>query len=53
MILKLFNLHAFKQKSPEDIAYRKLSVEVLRYAKGIPLALQILGSLLYGRTTEA
>nr|XP_007160451.1 hypothetical protein PHAVU_002G323300g [Phaseolus vulgaris]ESW32445.1 hypothetical protein PHAVU_002G323300g [Phaseolus vulgaris] len=51
--LKLFSLHAFKQKSSEGIAYMDLSVKVLRYAKGIPLALQILGSLLYGRTREA
>jgi len=51
--LKLFSLHAFKQKSSDEIAYMDLSVKVLRYAKGIPLALQILGSLLYGRTREA
>ena len=51
--LRLFSLHAFKQKSSEEIAYMDLSVKVLRYAKGIPLALQILGSLLYGRTREA
>nr|XP_007160452.1 hypothetical protein PHAVU_002G323400g [Phaseolus vulgaris]ESW32446.1 hypothetical protein PHAVU_002G323400g [Phaseolus vulgaris] len=50
---KLFSLLAFKQKSSEEIAYRELSEKVLRYAKGIPLALQILGSLLYGRTREA
>ncbi|KAL9318299.1 hypothetical protein ACSQ67_014816 [Phaseolus vulgaris] len=51
--MRLFSLHAFKQKSSEEIAYRELSEKVLRYAKGIPLALQILGSLLYGRTREA
>ena len=51
--LRLFSLHAFKQKSSEEIGYRELSEKVLRYAKGIPLALQILGSLLYGRTREA
>nr|XP_007160457.1 hypothetical protein PHAVU_002G323800g [Phaseolus vulgaris]XP_007160458.1 hypothetical protein PHAVU_002G323800g [Phaseolus vulgaris]XP_007160459.1 hypothetical protein PHAVU_002G323800g [Phaseolus vulgaris]ESW32451.1 hypothetical protein PHAVU_002G323800g [Phaseolus vulgaris]ESW32452.1 hypothetical protein PHAVU_002G323800g [Phaseolus vulgaris]ESW32453.1 hypothetical protein PHAVU_002G323800g [Phaseolus vulgaris] len=50
---KLFSLHAFKQKSSEEIGYRELSKKVLTYAKGIPLALQILGSLLYGRTKEA
>ena len=50
---KLFSLLAFKQKSSEEIAYRELSEKVLRYAKGIPLALRILGSLLYGRTREA
>jgi len=51
--LTLFNLHAFKQNSSEEIAYMDLSVKVLRYAKGIPLALRILGSLLYGRLREA
>ena len=51
--MRLFSLHAFKQKSSEEIGYRELSEKVLRYAKGIPLALQILGSLLYGRTREA
>ncbi|KAK8472868.1 hypothetical protein PHAVU_002G323400 [Phaseolus vulgaris] len=50
---KLFSLHAFKQKSSEEIGYRELSKKVLTYAEGIPLALQILGSLLYGRTREA
>ncbi|XP_022639941.1 TMV resistance protein N-like [Vigna radiata var. radiata] len=51
--LKLFNLHAFKQNSSEEITYMDLSVKMLRYAKGVPLALQILGSLLYGRQREA
>ncbi|KOM24857.1 hypothetical protein LR48_Vigan1964s000100 [Vigna angularis] len=51
--LKLFNLHAFKPNSPEEITYMDLSVKVLKYAKGIPLALQILGSLLYDRQREA
>ncbi|KAK7370050.1 hypothetical protein VNO80_12104 [Phaseolus coccineus] len=51
--LRLFSLHAFKQKYSEENAYMDLSLKVLRYAKGIPLALQILGSLLYGRTREA
>ncbi|ESW32528.2 hypothetical protein PHAVU_002G323200 [Phaseolus vulgaris] len=50
---KLFSLHAFKQKSSAEKSYMDLSEKVLRYAKGIPLALQILGSLLYGRTREA
>ena len=51
--LKLFNLHAFKQNSSKEITYMDLSIKVLRYAKGIPLALQILGSLLYDRQREA
>ncbi|BAU03413.1 hypothetical protein VIGAN_UM101100 [Vigna angularis var. angularis] len=51
--LKLFILHAFKQNSSHEATYKDLTEEVLRYAKGIPLVLQILGSLLYGRTREA
>ncbi|KOM32033.1 hypothetical protein LR48_Vigan01g158900 [Vigna angularis] len=51
--LKLFSLHAFKQNSSQETKYMDLVEEVLGYAKGIPLALQILGSLLYGRTREA
>ncbi|BAT72698.1 hypothetical protein VIGAN_01012900 [Vigna angularis var. angularis] len=51
--LKLFSLHAFKQNSSQETTYMDLAEEVLRYAKGIPLVLQILGSLLYGRTREA
>ncbi|XP_047148419.1 disease resistance protein RUN1-like, partial [Vigna umbellata] len=51
--LKLFNLHAFKQNSSKEITYMDLSIKVLRYAKGVPLALQILGSLLYDRQREA
>ncbi|WVY96630.1 hypothetical protein V8G54_028781 [Vigna mungo] len=50
--LKLFNLHAFKQNSSKEITYMDLSIKVLRYAKGVPLALQSLGSLLYGRQKE-
>ncbi|XP_022640193.1 disease resistance protein RPP4-like [Vigna radiata var. radiata] len=51
--LKLFNLHAFRQNSSKEITYMDLSIKVLRYAKGVPLALQILGSLLYDRQREA
>ncbi|XP_014499943.1 disease resistance protein TAO1-like [Vigna radiata var. radiata] len=51
--LKLFSLHAFKQNSSQEITYKDLTEKVLRYAKGIPLVLQTLGSLLYGRTREA
>ena len=51
--LKLFNLHAFKQNSSDESTYMDLSIKVLRYAKGIPLVLRLLGSLLYGRKKEA
>ncbi|KHN09908.1 TMV resistance protein N [Glycine soja] len=49
--LKLFSIHAFHQNQPIE-TYKELSEKVLRYAKGIPLALQILGSLLYRKTEE-
>ncbi|TKY68181.1 TMV resistance protein N [Spatholobus suberectus] len=50
--LKLFSLSAFKENRPIE-TYMDLSVKVLNYARGIPLALNALGSLLYGRTREA
>lgn len=50
--LNLFSIHAFHQNYPRE-TYMGLSIKVLHYAKGIPLALQILGSLLYGRTKAA
>ena len=50
--LNLFSIHAFHQNHPRE-TYMDLSIKVLHYAKGIPLALKILGSLLDGRTKEA
>ena len=50
--LNLFSIHAFHQNYPRE-TYMDLSIKVLHYAKGIPLALKILGSLLDGRTKEA
>ncbi|XP_057421827.1 disease resistance protein RPV1-like [Lotus japonicus] len=50
--LQLFSLNAFKQTHPIK-TYMGLSEKVLNYAKGIPLALKVLGSFLYGRTREA
>ncbi|KAL6225292.1 hypothetical protein ACLB2K_004142 [Fragaria x ananassa] len=46
--LKLFSLNAFKRDYPEK-NYLALSNEVLDYAKGLPLALEVLGSYLHGR----
>ncbi|XP_059625790.1 disease resistance protein RPV1-like isoform X2 [Cornus florida] len=47
--LRLFSWHAFRRDSPiED--YEILSQEVVSYAKGLPLVLEILGSFLSGRT---
>ncbi|KAI5384429.1 hypothetical protein KIW84_071444 [Lathyrus oleraceus] len=49
--LKLFCLNAFKQKEPIE-TYVSLTKEVLNYAKGVPLALKVLGLFLQGRTKE-
>ncbi|GAU12880.1 hypothetical protein TSUD_73670 [Trifolium subterraneum] len=50
--LRLFCLNAFKQNYPVD-DYADLSEKILNYAKGVPLALKVLGFLLCGRTKEA
>ncbi|XP_057420005.1 disease resistance protein RUN1-like isoform X3 [Lotus japonicus] len=50
--LQLFSLYAFKQICPME-GYADLVEKVLEYAKGVPLALKVLGSLLYGRTRKA
>ncbi|PNX95556.1 TIR-NBS-LRR resistance protein [Trifolium pratense] len=49
--VQLFCLFAFKQKQPKS-SYMSLTNQVLDYAKGLPLALKVLGSLLYGKTKE-
>ncbi|XP_057990884.1 disease resistance protein RPV1 isoform X2 [Hevea brasiliensis] len=49
--LNLFCLHAFKQNYPSE-GYMELSQKAINYAKGIPLALIVLGSNLYGKGTE-
>ncbi|XP_043714551.1 disease resistance protein Roq1-like [Telopea speciosissima] len=47
--LQLFSWHAFRQDDPlED--YVQLSNDVINYAGGLPLALEILGSHLYKRS---
>ncbi|GJU78836.1 Toll/interleukin-1 receptor domain-containing protein [Tanacetum coccineum] len=46
--IRLFNKHAYNEKSPiKD--YEKLSLGVVTYAAGLPLALKVLGSFLYDR----
>ncbi|MED6181795.1 hypothetical protein PIB30_022680 [Stylosanthes scabra] len=49
--LQLLTLHAFNGKSIQ-MGYHCLMVEVAKYAKGVPLALKVLGSFLYGKSVE-
>ncbi|KAJ9676310.1 hypothetical protein PVL29_025033 [Vitis rotundifolia] len=46
--LQLFCSYAFKQHHPKE-GYRDLPHQVVRYADGLPLALKVLGSLLFGK----
>ncbi|XP_059665316.1 disease resistance protein RUN1-like [Cornus florida] len=49
--LELFSWHAFMKNHPvED--YLELSRYLINYAKGLPLALQVLGSFLFGRSKK-
>ncbi|XP_050279207.1 disease resistance protein Roq1-like isoform X2 [Quercus robur] len=50
--LKVFSWKAFKKPHPEH-NYVDLSMEFVRYANGLPLALKVLGSSLFGRTPDA
>ncbi|KAG2667219.1 hypothetical protein I3760_15G102800 [Carya illinoinensis] len=49
--LRLFSLHAFKKDEPSD-EYVDLAKQVIQYAKGLPLALAVLGSDLKGKSTN-
>lgn len=48
--LELFNLNAFFNENLPSIGYKELSMRAIVYAKGIPLALKILGSYLRGKS---
>ncbi|XP_058758851.1 disease resistance protein RPV1-like [Vicia villosa] len=50
--LQLFCLNAFKQKEPRE-TYVTLTTKVLNYAKGVPLALKVLGLFLQDRAKES
>ncbi|KAG9160240.1 hypothetical protein Leryth_023805 [Lithospermum erythrorhizon] len=50
--LRLFCLHAFKNDHPHE-DFKEVSLQVLRYAGGLPLALQVLGDHLYKREKRA
>lgn len=47
--LKLFTLKAFKKPYPE-VNYVDLSIKLVDYCQGLPLALKVLGSSLFDRT---
>ncbi|KAL4597886.1 hypothetical protein ACB092_11G020400 [Castanea dentata] len=47
--LELFSMHAFQKNKPEE-DYSELTNQVICYAKGIPLALSIIGASLRGRS---
>ena len=49
--LTLFSLNAFKKKHPEK-GYKHLSKRAVDYAGGVPLALKVLGSYLYKKSSE-
>ncbi|KAK4269101.1 hypothetical protein QN277_022304 [Acacia crassicarpa] len=48
---KLFNLHAFNTDRP-IMGYEELTVRTVVYAKGVPLALKVLGSYLRGTSKD-
>jgi hypothetical protein len=50
--LRLFSWKAFKKPHPEE-NYVELSKDVVSYAQGLPLALKVFGSFLYGRRMDA
>ena len=47
--IELFSEHAFGRNKPNE-DYLKLTNQVIHYAKGLPLALEIMGADFYGRT---
>ena len=47
--LELLSMHAFQSNKPKD-DYLELVDRVIQYVKGLPLAIVIKGSYLYGRT---
>nr|GEY69520.1 hypothetical protein [Tanacetum cinerariifolium] len=49
--IELFNIHAYnEEKHIKD--YEKLSLQVVSYADGLPLALKVLGSFLYDKDAK-
>ncbi|CAN6555770.1 unnamed protein product [Malus baccata var. baccata] len=50
--LELFSLRAFRRENPPE-SYKALSDSFVDYTSGLPLALEVLGSFLYGRDLDA
>ncbi|PNX92231.1 disease resistance protein [Trifolium pratense] len=50
--LELFNLNAFERNNQLEMEYYELSKKFVNYARGIPLALKILGHLLRGKDKQ-
>ncbi|CAL8997612.1 unnamed protein product, partial [Prunus brigantina] len=48
--LELLSWHAFENSCPNNKEYLKLARDVVGYCGGLPLALQVLGSFLFGRS---
>ncbi|XP_042502099.1 disease resistance protein RUN1-like [Macadamia integrifolia] len=46
--LRLFSWHAFNNNSPPD-EYKELSKEIVGNVKGLPLAIEVMGSLMFGK----
>ncbi|WOH09195.1 hypothetical protein DCAR_0728650 [Daucus carota subsp. sativus] len=49
--LELFSYHAFRKDMPPK-SLSQLSVSIIAYTGGLPLALKVLGSSLFGKTSE-
>ncbi|KAL1319057.1 hypothetical protein AAHE18_15G250500 [Arachis hypogaea] len=49
--LELFSLNAFRRKQPKE-NYVNIANRMVQYAKGLPLALNVIGSDLFGKTIE-
>ena len=47
----LFNMHAFQKNEPEQ-EYSNLAKQIISHANGLPLALVIMGSDLYGKSID-
>ena len=50
--LQLLNFHAFNDKCLQMNWHKLMMPKVVEYTKGIPLALKVLGSFLYGKSAE-